>query len=48
MLTARLARAAAECLEELRRQMAEAGSDLAPVVDDAASAPVPAPGKHWV
>ena len=47
MLTARLAREVAELREERRRQMAEAGSDLAPDTDDAAHAPVQAPGNDW-
>lgn len=47
MLTDHLAREAAELAEERRRQMAEAGSDLAPGADDAAHAPVQAPGNDW-
>ena len=47
MLTARLASEDAELREERRRQMAEAGSDLAPVAEDAAHAPVQAPGNDW-
>lgn len=47
MLTARLDSEVAELREERRRQMAEAGSDLAPDTDDAAHAPVQAPGNDW-
>ena len=47
MLTARLADEVAELREEKRRQVAEAGSDLAPIADDAADAPLPAPGEGW-
>ena len=47
MLTDQLAREAAELAEERRRQMAEAGSDLSPDTDDAAHAPVQAPGNDW-
>ncbi len=47
MLTARLADEVAELREERRRQMAEAGSDLAPGTDDAAHAPVQALGNDW-
>ena len=47
MLTARLDSEVAELREERRRQMAEAGSDLAPGTDDAAHAPVQAPGNDW-
>ena len=43
MLTDRLASEVAQLREERRRQMAEAGSDLAPVTDDAAHAP----GSDW-
>jgi hypothetical protein len=45
MLNARLASEVAELREERRRQMAEAGSDLAPVAADATHAPVKAPGN---
>lgn len=47
MLTARLDSEVAELREERRRQMAEAGSDLAPRTDDATRAPVQAPGNDW-
>ena len=47
MLNARLASEVAELREERRRQMDEAGSDLAPVAGDAAKAPVQAPGNDW-
>ncbi len=47
MLTARLASEVAELREERRHQMAEAGSDLAPGTDDAAHAPIQAPGNDW-
>ena len=46
-LTARLANEVAELREERRRQMAEAGSDLALTADDAADAPLKAPGNDW-
>ncbi len=47
MLTARLASENEEMREERRRQMAEAGSDLAPTADGAADAPLKAPGSDW-
>ncbi|MDE2153096.1 MAG: hypothetical protein KGJ85_12260 [Betaproteobacteria bacterium] len=47
ILTARLASEVAELREERHRQMVEAGSDLAPDTDDAAHAPVQAPGNDW-
>ncbi len=46
-LTARLAGAAAALREETRRQMAEAGSDLAPRAGDAAEGPRQTVGTGW-